>query len=139
MSSSVGGIEVQVTTSQFYRARKAIAMVNRGHTWRGMFKSFISDVLRDYARYAAKIAPKKTGALSRAITWEYNSSTMKGSVFIDPGRVWREGSTPRWPHIYGVYVHERGGRYAFFERTLEERKGLILRGLHGKIVRLPWP
>lgn len=133
-------IDLVVTVSNFYKAREAITMINDRKVWRGMFKEYITDLLERMAIYAEKITPSETGHLAKAHMWKYDSHRMKGSVFLNPRAPWLEGRrTIRWPHIYGTYVHARGGESAFYTRTQEHFHAEILDGLHARIDELPWP
>lgn len=133
-------IEAQITVSEFSRARAAIAMANDGKTWRGMFKEEIQDDLESSRRYAAAITHRETGKLGDSHIWEYDSHRMKGQLFINPRIVFATGWTLRWPRIYGVYEHARGGSHAFYARTIAEHIPTILpSGLYARVKELPWP
>ena len=144
MSVSIAGgmLRVEINVSEFNRAKKAIAMANNGHTYRGMFRGEIQSQLKYFTWYAKQITHKQSGVLSMAHTWEYDSHRMRGRIYISDEVTWIQGrSRIRRPHIYGVYEHNRGGSHAFYSRTLREaaNQSYCTSGLYHAVKGLPWP
>ena len=136
-----GMLQIVVDVPSFRRAQQAIALANGNKTYRGMFRDYISGLLKTSEVYAKSITHKDSGELAKAITWKYDSHRMKGSLFVDPGAVWHSSrGVIRRPAVYGIYEHARGGSHAFIKRTFEERvKQFGFLGLRMAVERLPWP
>jgi len=73
-------------------------------------------------RYATVITHVVTGALRASHRAGYFN--YRGVVFIDSGAVNPFGDRPS---VYGEYEHARGGSHAFYERTVREAGGSIMR------------
>lgn len=132
--------EVRVTG--FYKAKRALEMLSDQRFYRGMFRDSLTKVLAEARDYAASITHVRTGELAGAHMYEYDSHLMRGWLFINPRVVYAEGSTLRWPRVYGLYEHSRGGSHAFYERTIREAgRGMAGRGIKFMIrtldMRLP--
>ncbi len=136
-----GMFYIKLDVPQFYRAQQAIAMANSGKTYRGMFRDFLSGVLKTGTIYAQSITHKRTGQLAKAITWDYNSHKMGGRIYVGSGQAWHSSrGVLREPSIYGIYEHARGGSHAFMKRTLNERvKQFAFLNFRAAVARLPWP
>lgn len=118
-----------ITVSGYYELEKVLRKQAGGDPIRGAFKEALVDMLRQLRDYAAAITHSRTGHLAGAHTYEYDSHRMVGRLFLNPRVAYATGSRVRWPFIYGVYEHRRGGPHAFYERTMAERGNQI--GLNG--------
>lgn len=111
-------LEVRITG--FYKAKAALEMLANRQFYRGMFRDSLTYMLSGARDYASSITHRITGMLAESHEYEYDSHLMRGWVYINPRVVYATGSTLRWPRIYGVYEHARGGSHAFYERTMRE-------------------
>jgi len=84
-----------------------------------VFGQAIKQVMIFAHRYASEITPVKTGSLKGSQRMQMNAGQLRGEIFIDRSTRNPESNTP--PYQYGVYVHRRGGRYAFYGRVLDEK------------------
>jgi len=137
-----GMLRVEINQAEFYRARKAITMLNSGKTYRGMFRDAITTQLNYLTWYARRITHKMSGVLALAHTWKYDSYRTRGVIFINPNVSWMQGrSVIRRPYVYGVYEHNRGGSHAFYARTVREAATPrhIIDGMYAAVRGLPWP
>jgi hypothetical protein len=114
-------IDVQFKVSNYKKVAEVARRLAGGETYRGYIRDTVTGALQDLTNYAQNITHKETGLLASALTWEYNSHSMRGRLYISPRYVRAQGSTLQWANVYGVYEHDRGGDHAFFERTLRER------------------
>ncbi len=85
------------------------------------FGEAIRQVLIFAHRYAVTITPVDTGALRASHRMKMKAGRLRGEVHIDESTRNPKSNTP--PYQYGVYVHRRGGRYAFYSRVLDEKAG----------------
>lgn len=112
-------VELEVKVTGFYKLQKILTELSSDGYYRGIFRDYISTLLSGARSYARIVTHKETGMLASAHEWEYDSHAMKGSLYISGRVVYATGSTLRWPRIYGVYEHARGGSHAFYQRTYE--------------------
>ena len=131
--------ELIVSATNYPRIRQALETMAGQKWYRGIVKDTATAALQDWALYAKKITHKLTGLLSESFVWEYDSHSQKGRLFINPRIVRRQGrNTLAWPHVYGVFEHDRGGSHAFFSRTMSARGSKVLEaGMRALISGVP--
>lgn len=110
----------EVRISNYQKAKRALELLSNQQFYRGMFRDSLRKMLDDLRNYAESITHVRTGYLAGSHRTEYDTHLMRGWIYIDPRVAYSEGSTIRWPRIYGVYEHERGGSHAFYDRTVRE-------------------
>ena len=111
----VFSLEIRLTN--FYKIRDILNKLSDRGYYRGAIKVMFERLLGEMTVYARDITHKRTGMLASSHMWEYDSHAMKGRLFVNPRVVYAEGATLRWPYMYGVYEHARGGDHAFYQRT----------------------
>lgn len=127
-------IDLQFRVSGHDRVARLAKELAGGTKYRGYIRDAIVGALQDLTTYAKSITHKETGLLASAITFEYNTSSMVGRLFISPRYVRASGNRLHFAWIYGSFEHARGGEHAFFERTVQERGPFtVARELNAKI------
>jgi hypothetical protein len=114
-------IDLQFKIGNYARVARLAKELAGGEKYRGYIRDTITGALKDITDYTKSITHKETGLLSSAITWEYNSHSMQGRLFISPRYVRAVGNRLHFAWIYGAYEHARGGDHAFFQRAMNER------------------
>ena len=126
-----------LNVGEWNRAKEALAFINGGESYRGMFRDTLPGILEDLAAYARKITHIETGTLAGSHTWEYDTYRTRGEVFISPRAFHVSGSRILYAKEYGFFEHWRGGSHAFYERTWKERgPELGIGGINGLMKRL---
>jgi hypothetical protein len=127
-------LDLQFRVSGYDRVARLARELAGGQKYRGYIRDAIVGALQDLTNYAKSIAHKETGLLASAISYEYNTSSMVGRLFISPRYVRASGNRLHFAWIYGSFEHARGGEHAFFERTMNERSAFsVARELNARI------
>lgn len=113
-------MELEVKVTGFYKLKKILGELSHKGYYRGIFKNYITRLLAGGTQHARFITHKDTGDLARSHAWEYNSHTMRGSIYISGKFAHARGKTVQFPRVYGIYEHARGGQHAFYQRTYDE-------------------
>lgn len=112
-------IELYIKVTGFYKFKKVMEQLSSEGYYRGLFRDYLSELLRKARDYAEAVTHVDTGALASAHRWEYDSHRMTGRLSIDRRIAYARGSTVQWPYFYGPHEEGRGGSHAFYSLTYQ--------------------
>jgi len=109
ISAEVAGMEA---------AQSAMVRAVKATETKGELGKVIRDATVELHAYARLVTDKDTGTLAASHYMRFTGNAT-GEIYINPSARNPRSKTP--PSEYGLYESNRGGRHAFYQRTITER------------------